>query len=242
MKRLLWIGLSAFLSIFSLAVSAATTGLCQDTAVATLWNRSSLPVTETSFQNRNQIDFGYTTPRELPAFGGRTDGGLYVPDTTLWSATALDGIKSSAAVTFKLAGHGQAGAVEATVQFEFGVHKGDWTPNGGKIAKGAAMLAIGVAADKVSTAVSGGIQVMRGLIGSKSSQGLFLRVKSGSFKAEGKPIQYMQIIEDIHDQTIVAIGDLSVVILPYANNCPKAGWLVTFMSYQDLRDSNILYE
>jgi hypothetical protein len=52
----------------------------------------------------------------------------------------------------------------------------------------------------------------------------------------------MRILKDAHDQTIVAIGDLSVVILPYASNCPKAGWLVTFMSYQDLRDSNIFYE
>ncbi|WP_395825719.1 hypothetical protein [Elstera sp.] len=239
---MLGVGLSVFLSISSLAASAATTGLCQDTAVATLWNRSSLPVTETNIQDKNQLDFGYTTPQELPAFGGRMDGGLYLPDTTLWSATALDWSKSSAAVSFKLAGRGQSGPVEATVQFEFGIHKGDWTPNGGKIAKGAAMLAIGIAADKVSKAVSGGIHIMQGLVGSKSSRGFYLRVKSGSFRADGKPPQAMRILKDAHDQTIVAIGDLSVVILPYASNCPKAGWLVTFMSYQDLRDSNIFYE
>lgn len=233
-------GLSIFL-IASLSGPsiAATTGMCQDTAVVTLWNRSPWAVTKTEIIERNQIDFGYSTPSELPPLGGRVSDGNFLPDTTFWSITALDLAKTEAKVVFTLL---SPDATRAKIIFEFGVSQSEWTPNSGKIAQGAAMLAIGVATEKVSTSVKGGLQIMHGLIGNKTSRGLFLRISDGSYVDTQNSNPSLQIIEDKHDRTIVNIGSLSVVILPCANNCPNAGWIVAFLSYQDLRNSNILYD
>lgn len=239
MKRMCTLALAGLFALISAAASAATTGMCEATGVTTLWNRTPWPVVETKITARQHVDFGYSTPGELPALGGRLDSGQFLPDTTLWSVTALDLDRMSAEVRFTLAGTDQS---RAEVDFEFGVSHAEWQPNGAKIALGATKLAVGVAADKVSLAAKGGIETLQGLAGSKTKQGLFLRVKRAAFTNNGIAGQPFNIIADQHDRTIVTVGNLSVVILPFASNCPHAGWFVTFMTLDDLKSSTLLYE
>lgn len=239
MKRMCTLALAGLFALISAAASAATTGMCEATGVTTLWNRTPWPVVETKITARQHVDFGYSTPGELPALGGRLDSGQFLPDTTLWSVTALDLDRMSAEVRFTLAGADQS---RAEVDFEFGVSHAEWQPNGTKIALGATKLVAGMAMDKVSVAAKGGIETLQGLKGNKTKQGLFLRVKRASFTENGAAGKPLNIIADQHDRTIVTVGNLSVVILPFASDCLHAGWFVTFMTLEDFKNSTIMYE
>lgn len=242
MKWSIGVSALALQILSSLTAQAATTGFCQETAVATLWNRSPLAITQISSQTKVSFDYGYSLPTAIPAFGGRFDGSLYLPDTVLWAATALDRAKASGKVNFKFEGTKNGKPVSASVVLEIGVFKGSWTPNGKQIAIGATKLAVGVAAEKTSTAASGALSVMKGLIGSKSKDGMYLRVAEGNYSASGEKTVSHTVYTDKHDLTSVAVGDLAVVILPFASDCPHAGWVVTFMPLQELKDSDIMYQ
>ena len=242
MKWTLGVSALALQILSSVSAQAATTGFCQNTAVATLWNRTPFAITQVNSQTKASFDYGYSLPTAIPAFAGRFDGSLYLPDTVLWAATALDFAKASGKVSFKFEGIEDGKPVSASVVLEIGVFKGSWTPNGKKIAIGATKLAIGVAAEKTSTAASGALSVMNGLIGSQSKAGMYLRVSEGKYSISGKNPVSHTIYTDKHDLTSVGVGDLAVVILPFASDCPHAGWLVTFMPLQELKDSDIMYQ
>lgn len=226
-------------------VLAATTGLCQGTAMTTFINQTGHDITDFSVQARTEVDFGYTVPTRLGPAGGTPSGaGLVLPHELGWTITLLGGSSSSATLRLKVRDvlldkrTGARGDVLLDLIYG-GVQEKNWTPDKGRLVKGLGKVAIGAGTDKPSTIAKGILDVVSASASFSVNSGVYLKATA---QAGNPAVPFSRYEKDESERTFVNLGDvLALTILPVPSHCPHAGWFVALMPYERYKSLDLLY-